>query len=96
MSTGRSGPHQGDLLKGSIGKSGQRAAGALIDEYGKRFPDAVRCLEEGLEDSLAFYDFPEVDKIRISSTNGRERLNMDIRRRSRVVRVSPRSRAISD
>ena len=54
-----------------------------------RFPEAVRCLEEGLEDSLSFYDFPEVDKKRISSTNGQERLNMEIRRRSRVVGVFP-------
>jgi putative transposase len=69
--------------------SAKRAAGALIDDYGKRFPDAVRCLEEGLEDSLSFYDFPEVDKKRISSTNGQERLNMEIRRRSRVVGVFP-------
>ena len=66
-------------------KSARRAANTLIDDYGKRFPEAIRCLEEGLEDSLAFYDFPEVDKKRISSTNGQERLNMEIRRRSRVV-----------
>jgi len=70
-------------------KSAKRAAAALIDDYGKRFPEAVRCLEEGLEDSLSFYDFPEVDKKRISSTNGQERLNMEIRRRSRVVGVFP-------
>jgi putative transposase len=70
-------------------KSARRAATALIDDYGKRFPDAIRCLEEGLEDSLSFYDFPEVDKKRISSTNGQERLNMEIRRRSRVVGVFP-------
>jgi transposase-like protein len=70
-------------------KSARRAAAALIDDYGKRFPEAVRCLEEGLDDSLSFYDFPEVDKKRISSTNGQERLNMEIRRRSRVVGVFP-------
>jgi transposase-like protein len=70
-------------------KSAKRAAVALIDDYEKRFPEAIRCLEEGLEDSLSFYDFPEVDKKRISSTNGQERLNMEIRRRSRVVGVFP-------
>ncbi len=40
-------------------------------------------------DSLSFYDFPEVDKKRISSTNSQERLNMKIRRWSRVVGVFP-------
>jgi len=70
-------------------KSARRAAAALIDDYGERFPEAIRCLEDGLEDSLSFYDFPEVDKKRISSTNGQERLNMEIRRRSRVVGVFP-------
>jgi putative transposase len=70
-------------------KSARRAATALRDDYGKRFSEAIRCLEEGLEDSLAFYDFPEIDKKRISSTNGQERLHMEIRRRSRVVGVFP-------
>jgi len=70
-------------------KGARRAAAALIEDYEKRFPEAIRCLEEGLEDSLSFYDFPEVDKKRISSTNGQERLNMEIRRRSRVVGVFP-------
>ena len=46
-------------------------------------------MEEGLEDSLQFYNFPEVDKRRISSTNVLERTNREIRRRSRVVGVFP-------
>lgn len=70
-------------------RSAQRSARAFIEEYEKRFPEAVRCLEEGLEDSLSFYDFPEIDNKRISSTNGQERVNMEIRRRSRVVGVFP-------
>jgi len=57
----------------------------LIDDYWKRFAEAIQCLEEGLEDSLAFYDIPEVDKKRISSANRQERLNMEIRCRSQVV-----------
>jgi putative transposase len=64
-----------------------RAADALIEDYGKRFPEAIRCLEEGLDDALSFYDFPDIDKKWISSTNGKEQLNRKNRRRSRVVGV---------
>jgi putative transposase len=57
--------------------------------------EAMRCLEEGLEDSLRFYNFPEIDKRRISSTNVLERTNREIRRRSRVVGVFLRLGLIS-
>ncbi len=69
--------------------SAQRSARALAEEYEKRFPEAISCLDEGLEDSLSYYDFPEIDPKRISSTNSQERVNMEIRRRSRVVGVFP-------
>ncbi|MFX1535193.1 MAG: transposase, partial [Promethearchaeota archaeon] len=58
-------------------------------DYEKRFPEAVKCLENGLEDSLQFYEFPEIDKRRISSTNVVERIIREIRRRSRVIGVFP-------
>jgi putative transposase len=74
-------------------RSARKMAALLAEDYGKRFPDAVHCLEEGLEDSLAFYAFPEVDKKKISSTNSVERLNREIRRRSRVIGVFPSTEA---
>jgi putative transposase len=70
-------------------KSARRAANQLAQEYGARFPDAIRCLEDGLEDSLQFYGFPEVDAKKISSTNMSERTVRAVRRRSRVIGVFP-------
>ena len=64
-------------------------ANRLVAKYGNRFPQAIECLENGLEDSLQFYEFPEIDHRKISSTNSIERLNLEIRRRSRVVGVFP-------
>jgi transposase-like protein len=61
----------------------------LIQDYEKRFPEAIKSLEDGLEDSLQFYEFPEIDKWRISSTNVVERIIREIRRRSRVIGVFP-------
>jgi transposase-like protein len=70
-------------------RSAEKLARLIIEEYESRYPEAMSCLEEGLEDSLQFYNFPEVDKRRISSTNVLERTNREIRRRSRVVGVFP-------
>ncbi len=64
-------------------------ASLLIKDYEKRFPEATQCLENGLEDSPHFYEFPEIDKRGISSTNVVERIIREIHRRSRVIGVFP-------
>ena len=61
----------------------------VMDTYAKRFPKAVQCLENGLEDSLIFYTFPKLDARKISSSNMIERLNREIRRRTSVVGIFP-------
>ena len=70
-------------------KSARRAAAELAEAYGDRFPEAIRCLEDGLEDSLQFYNFPEIDPKKISSTNMAERTVREARRRSRVIGIFP-------
>lgn len=66
-----------------------KRAEEVMDTYGKRFPRAIQCLENGLEDSLSFYAFPQLDPRKISTTNMLERLNKEIRRRTRVVGIFP-------
>ena len=61
----------------------------LIDEYRDRFPQAVAILKESLEDNLQYLSSPSCDHRKISSTNILERLNREIRRRSRVVGIFP-------
>ena len=70
-----------------------KTARALIKKYRDRFPKAVETLEDGLEDSLQYYAFDNFDSRKISSTNTLERINKEIRRRSRVVGIFPNPEA---
>jgi putative transposase len=50
-------------------------------------------IEEHMEDSLSCLAFPESHRRRIRTTNGLERLNQEIKRRTRVVRIFPNREA---
>ncbi|MBI4741113.1 MAG: transposase, partial [Betaproteobacteria bacterium] len=52
-------------------------------------PKAVACLEAGFEDAVAVMASPEKHRKRPRTTNMRERLNEEIRRRERVIRIFP-------
>ncbi len=66
-----------------------KIAAMIQEEFGKKFPEAIEMLQNGLEDSLQFYHFPQIDKRRISSTNMLERINKEIRRRTKVISIFP-------
>jgi transposase-like protein len=70
-----------------------KTARSLLKKYRERFPKAVETLEDGLEDSLQYYAFDNFDLRKISSTNTLERINKEIRRRSRVVGIFPNPEA---
>ena len=70
-------------------ESAKKYATAFMNDYELKYPQAIKILEDGLEDSLQFFNFPEIDSRKISSTNLLERLNKEIRRRTKVVGIFP-------
>jgi len=62
------------------------AVAAALDGKADR---ALAILEEGLEDALAVLVLPEKYRVRLRTTNGMERLNEELRRRERVIRIFP-------
>jgi putative transposase len=56
---------------------------------GKGYEKVAEHLEEHIEECLTCLAFPESHQRRIRTTNGLERLNQEIKRRTRVVRIFP-------
>ncbi len=54
----------------------------------------MQILEEGFEDATAVLDYPERYRRRLRTTNGIERLNEEIRRRERVIRIFPNRESV--
>ncbi len=59
------------------------------ERFSKSAPKAVECLEAGFDDAMAVMALPEKYRKRLRTTNIQERLNEEIRRRERVVRIFP-------
>jgi transposase-like protein len=83
---------KGIWLTPSVESVCKRAA-ELIHKYGRRFPKAIQCLEDDLEDSLAFYAFLQLDFRKISPSNMLEWLSKEIRRRTNVVGIFPNKKS---
>jgi transposase-like protein len=70
-------------------KEARRRLNEFADEFEKKAPQSVSCLEEGFEDAMAVMALPEKYRKRLRTTNMQERLNEEIRRRERVIRIFP-------
>ncbi len=62
---------------------------AFITAFAVKATKAVRCLEDGFDDATAVFDLPEKYRKRLRTTNMQERLNEEVRRRERVIRIFP-------
>lgn len=74
-------------------KSAETKAGDLVRQFQTRFAKAMGIFEAGIDDVLSYLHYPQPHRTRISSTNPLERLNLEIRRRTRVAGSFPNTQA---
>ena len=60
-----------------------------LDTFESEAPNAMKTLEEGFDDVMAVMSLPKKYRQRFRTSNGVERLNEEIRRRDRVIRIYP-------
>ena len=74
-------------------EAAREAFDELYGEMAHQAEKAMETLAEGLEDAIAVLRLPEKYRKRLRTTNMLERLNAEIRRRERVIRIFPNERS---
>lgn len=70
-----------------------KLAKSVMTEFDKKATKAINCLETGLDDALTVLNLPERYRKKLRTSNLAERVNEEIRRRERVIRVFPNEQA---
>jgi len=67
----------------------RRDLGAWLSRWAARYPKLCAWVEENIEETFTFYRWPLAHHKHLKSTNMLERINEELKRRSRVIRIFP-------
>jgi putative transposase len=69
--------------------------GELMSQFedNPKYEQALKILDEGFEDTIQYMEHPEDIRCHIRSTNSLERLNQEVRRREKVIRIYPNTQS---
>ncbi len=91
-------PRLAEDLRGVFGAAtltqARAAARACVSGWKASHPLVATKVDEEIEECLACDAFPAAHRLRIRTTNGLERLNQELKRRTRVVRIFPNRAAV--
>ena len=75
-------------------KSARATKAKIIEKFEITAPNAMEILESGFEDALAILALPLSYRKRLRTSNSIERLDEEIRRRERVIRIFPNENSL--
>ena len=67
----------------------ERLLGLMVEKYAQPAPKLADWLERNVPEGLTVFDFPAEHRRRLRTNNGLERLNREIKRRTRVASIFP-------
>lgn len=67
----------------------ERLFKTTLDSWRKAHPKLAQLAEEAVPESLTVFDFPAAHCVRLCTTNGLERINRELSRRTRVASIFP-------
>ena len=74
--------------------SAKKTRDQIIDKYETKAPKATELLDKAFDDIIAVLSVPLKYRRKLRTTNGVERLNQEIRRRERVIRIFPNESSV--
>ena len=72
----------------------ERRLRLMIEKYAMTAPKLSQWLEDDVPEALAVFDLPAAHKRRLRTTNGVERINREIKRRTRVATLFPNEASV--
>jgi transposase-like protein len=78
-----------EIFNSPTAEMAQEMKRQAIEKYRKRAPEFAKWLEENVDEGLTVYQFPKEHWKKIRTSNGMERVNREIKRRTRVAVLFP-------
>ena len=83
------GEHLKTILHSHDMETARKLSNEFIEKYEDKSKEAVKCFQNGFESVITVLSYPAEYRKRLRTTNLAERVNEEIRRRQRVIRIFP-------